>query len=156
MHNGAKLKQFEALSVCGLCLAVCTSKLPWMCALCVRGVCRSGFTAGCTWRPRSFQRLQFICVLPAAANYTQHSGSAAKLLSRARLCKSIISSPAAQTCCPATRSADIQTTATELCESAQLETLDFAPFFPQETLSAQFSSASKPNCQFLELNFTIG
>jgi hypothetical protein len=32
---------------------------------------------------------------------------------------------------------------TELCESAQLETLDFAPFFPQETLSAQFSSASQ-------------
>jgi len=92
-------------------------------------VCRSSFTAGCTWRPRSFQRLQFICVLPAAANSTQHGGS-----------KIVIARATPQINYFVARGSNLPT---ELCERAQLETLDFAPFFPQETLSAQFSSASE-------------
>lgn len=99
-------------------------------ALCMRECVQVGLhTAGCTWRPWSFQRLQFIRVLPAAANSTQHS--AAKLLSRARLCKSIISSPAAQTCC---HTAQIYTDVpcilpTELCERA-IGNAPFCTIFP--------------------------
>lgn len=42
----------------------------------------------------------------------------------------------------------------ELCDEWNWETLDFAPFFPpSETLSAHFSPATKPNCQFRAAEF---
>lgn len=160
-------REIEAVwsSVCGLLFPGLHKQITM--AVCTLALCKCGLVytiecvcvqvglhrRGCTWRPWSFQRLQFIRVLPAAANSTQQN------CYRARDSLQINYFVAGGSNLLPPRRTHIRyrrRAFCELCDEWNWETLDFAPFFPPAKHWAPiFRQPQSQIANFGQLNFNI-